>query len=134
MSTNVWLCMYVCLHASMYDVCMESNLQCVYVHICMYVCIYACMHAIYILYIYYIYIYIYTRARTHTHIAMNTCIHARTGGLRIPITVKIRVYDDEDKTLRYAKMVQDAGAQVCLYGFVHVRACLHVFSRLCVSY
>eukprot|EP00960_Hanusia_phi_P049649 759688-Hanusia_phi.AAC.6 len=33
-------------------------------------------------------------------------------GLAIPVTAKIRVFDDTDKTLQYAKCLQDAGAQI----------------------
>jgi len=30
----------------------------------------------------------------------------------VPITAKMRVFDDDDKSLQYAKMLQDAGAQI----------------------
>ena len=32
--------------------------------------------------------------------------------LSVPILVKIRVFDDIDKTVRYAKMLEDAGCKV----------------------
>lgn len=32
--------------------------------------------------------------------------------LAVPVTAKIRVFDDAQKTIRYAQMVQDAGAQI----------------------
>ena len=32
--------------------------------------------------------------------------------LAVPITAKFRVYDDLDKTLAYAKMLEGAGAQI----------------------
>ncbi|GMM54656.1 tRNA dihydrouridine synthase [Maudiozyma humilis] len=39
--------------------------------------------------------------------------------LDIPVTAKIRVFDDREKTLEYAKMVLDAGAQfLCVHGRV----------------
>ena len=31
--------------------------------------------------------------------------------MSIPVTAKIRIYDDYEKSLKYAKMVLDAGAQ-----------------------
>ncbi|PJF17308.1 hypothetical protein PSACC_02887 [Paramicrosporidium saccamoebae] len=33
-------------------------------------------------------------------------------GLKVPITAKIRVFDDVQKTIAYAKMIEDAGAQI----------------------
>lgn len=33
-------------------------------------------------------------------------------GLDVPVTVKIRVFEDTERTLRYAKMVEEAGAQL----------------------
>jgi tRNA-dihydrouridine synthase 1 len=37
---------------------------------------------------------------------------SQCAGLKVPVTCKIRVYDDVAKTLEYAKMIEDAGCQL----------------------
>lgn len=37
--------------------------------------------------------------------------------LRVPVTAKIRIFDDMEKSIRYARMVEEAGAQlICIHG------------------
>jgi tRNA-dihydrouridine synthase 1 len=53
----------------------------------------------------------------------------------VPVTAKIRVYDDLETTLKYAKMVEAAGAQIVA---VHGRTreqkrCAEIRANWCVS-
>ena len=55
--------------------------------------------------------------------------------LPVPVTAKIRVYDDLETTLKYAKMVEAAGAQIVA---VHGRTreqkrCAEIRANWCVS-
>jgi tRNA-dihydrouridine synthase 1 len=43
---------------------------------------------------------------------IHTIIHTLAVELRVPVTAKMRLYDDEQLTLRYAAMLRDAGAHV----------------------
>ena len=39
-------------------------------------------------------------------------VHTAHTQCNVPITAKMRVFDDDERSLQYAKMLQDAGAQL----------------------
>jgi len=43
---------------------------------------------------------------------VHTIIHTLHVELRVPVTAKMRIFDDEEITLKYARMLRDAGAQI----------------------
>lgn len=48
---------------------------------------------------------------------ISTLVRTLSEGLDVPVTVKFRVYESEEKTVEYARMLEDAGAQVlCCHG------------------
>ena len=69
---------------------------------------------------------------------VHTILHTLSVELRVPVTAKIRLFDDMDTTLRYAKMIHDAGvSMLTVHGRTRVmkgqysgNADLHAIARI----